>query len=175
VKHRLSAILTLLSALSLLLALASAVLWARSLYGDDVWDFKPREIPWGSSGWYSHWTVGSSDGQWVLIEHEELDITPPLAPIGGWGKQTFWPVSAPKLAKPTYFRSAYRGRVTELDLGFARWASTPRQFTDGGRRYLAVYWPALAFLFALLPALQWWRHWRRHSRRPAFQVLTPTA
>ena len=161
----------LLTVLSLLLALASAVLWARSLYADDVWEFTPREIPWGSSGWFSYWIVGSSDGRLVLIEHEELDVTAPRVPIGGWGKVSP-PVPATKLAKSTYFVPTYNGRVTELSLGgTAEWASTPRQYTDGGRYYFALSWPALAFVCAFIPALRWWRLWRRRSRRPAFPVL----
>ena len=162
----------LLTVLSVSLGLARAVAWVRSLSADEVYVFEPLPMPWGSSGWFAHWIVGSGDGRLVVIEHEELDITIPRMHVQGY----LDPAPAGALAKPAYFPHATYGEVAGFASpgGLVEWASVPRQVTTGGRRYFAVSWPLLVFLFALYLAVRGGRRWFKSRYRPAFPVGAAT-
>ena len=167
--RRLSAVLV---SLSLLLAVASAGMWVRSTFAEDVWQFDPRPLG-DAPGYYRNRMVGSVDGRVVLVEYAELDLSPGAAIPGPYVLRV---ESAPAamLNTPTLFQPKY-GKVTKFELpaGLLEWVSADQDF--GRRWFLAVSWRLLVALF-ITPAAGrvMWRIWLRHRHRvPAFPVIAP--
>ena len=166
-KRRLFAVLVLLS---LVLSVASAGMWVRSTFAEDVWEFDPRPVG-DTPGYYRHRMAGSVDGRVVWVEYAELNLSRG-ATIPGPYVLRIPSAPASMLNTPTLFRPKY-GKATKFELpaGLLEWASAEQDF--GRRWFLAVSWRLLVVLFAL-PAVLWVirRIWLRHRHRvPAFPVL----
>jgi hypothetical protein len=178
--------------LSLLLAMASFAMWARSQFVTEAWEFKPgpptgrllhRLAIWDSVGGkgsqQSCRAVQSFGGRLAFVQYDRLArFSPP--PVTGY--QRFAKTSR-------YERDGHMDRIRRnWPLGFkpegrfpgvAEWYFSPARSTIpsyGTQRFIVVSWLAVALAFAVLPGVRvgwhWWRH-RRPSTRPAFPVITP--
>jgi hypothetical protein len=178
------------TALSLLLAVASAGICMRSQSVDEAWEFEPRAVPgpWagessgpGGSGPWTGWRlrqrIGSAGGRLVFVAHEEPTWanSPPVTT--GYLSPAALPSSA--LDRSAYVLRTYSGAATFRWPGVFEWASAPSQrrrgINVGRQRYVAVSWLVPAAAGIVLPATAAWRRWRRwqRSRGPAFPVALP--
>jgi hypothetical protein len=167
----------LLALLPLILTLASLVMWVRSQYAGDMWDFPARPVsgpdpgwstasgPW--TGWRLRRAVGSSDGRIVFVTYEEPTwrVTRPAA-------TGYSPAPASLANGSSCVLRTYEG-ATEGRIPVAEWAASPRQSVDlARRRFVSVSWLVPAFIGAVAPAAWLWRR-RRHGA--AFPVVQPPA
>jgi hypothetical protein len=142
---------------SLLLAVASGGMWARSQWVDEAWESQPRcdwspPQTWPRDGARSRWgwsrysVVGSSAGRFILARNEGQSfevLTPsPLLPAAATrftpGRGYMHP--APALI---FDRSSYALRTRSGAAGWLpgiEWASMPRDrsMQDGGHWFLSV-------------------------------------
>lgn len=170
-------LLNFVTLLSLMLSAASAVMWVRSQFVTDGWEFKPRSnAPTDSQNrWHTYRLVESCRGRLLYAEYDWYNhshISVPLSITAGYRKST-GPILPAWLLNPPGITP---GRIP----GVAEWYSVPRSafvssfFTTGRQRYLAVSWPAAALAGAILPdglAGTQWRQWRRRRASvPGFPV-----
>jgi hypothetical protein len=138
-------VLRLATLVSLLLSLASAAMWSRSLFVTEGWEFKPR--PSGEQ-----LVIHSEGGRLVCAEY-----------VGGstTGYQRI-DESTPR-RQPNW--GAVRPPLNTIRVpGVVEWNnfSTPPGNRPGG--FVAVSWLAVAFAGAVLPVVRWWRRWQQRKR-----------
>ena len=188
-------LLNLVTRLSLLLALASAVMWARSQFVDEAWESQPRtqwsptqtwprigvRYRWARSRYYA---IGSSNGRFTLAMNE-FAVAINEAPSGPGLPTTatrFAPWFAPGrgFMQPApmllFDKSAYSLRGTSGGFPGVEWASRARddQNRDGEHWFFSVSWLLFVGAFAILPAIRA-RRGARPSRGPAFPVVASGA
>src|SRR5215218_4026814 len=166
---------------SLLLALASAVMWARSQSVYEAWESSPRFLPvqdlrtggWLSWGWTRYYVTGSSSGRFVFARYEVFTDTSRAGVTPGRGYVQPAPVS---IFNKSSYALWYRGNSGTVAgwLPGIEWAATPRQrnLPGGGRWFVSVSWVVFVVAGSILPAVRAWGRWHQ-SRKRAFPVLPP--
>ena len=138
--------------LSLLLAAAACLMWARSQSVSEAWCFTPEQFPRRRCeevpevrGWQRWRLVASMDGRLVYAD---------------------------------VYERVYRGLPDRTIVGYRRVRFMPPDWDlheHGDRRHIRVArvsWLVPAFAGLVLPAVGMWLH-RRKPRGPTFEVVTP--
>jgi hypothetical protein len=171
-------LLNLATALSLLLAFASAGMWVRSYFVTEGWESKPRPsgMIYQGAGHHRQRHLESALGRLVYVNHKIL-IRASDPPIAGGYQRYAKPITPLRQSRrfadypDRYVPYHTSGRIP----GVAEWCSVYGHVFYPQGEYLAVSWLAIAAAFTVLPGtrvLLWvWR--RRQSARPAFPVITP--
>jgi hypothetical protein len=173
---------TLVSVLSLLLSLAAAGMWARSLDVTEAWHLAPR--PTGTAPLrYRFRAWESANGRLAYVEYEFHGWPPGFVSPGGGYARTYAPLSPTRhgwaFSRPPV--STVSGRIP----GVAEWWDSPgapyngnaigmMRVTTGQQRLIFVPWRTVVLTGTVLPLIWAWRRWRGRHRGSAFPVLPPT-
>ena len=170
-------LLNFVTALSLLLTLSTAGMWARSRVVTEGWDFKlvPRGIIYSGEGWHEGRTLESGGGRIVFARYRTfVRATDPPQVVG---YQRFaGPVTRVRhnrrIANYPYPTDGIPPATFHLRIpGVAEWCSMPGYFFVPPGEIIAVSWLGLAVIGTVLPGVRiGWRLWPRRSR-PAFPLI----
>jgi hypothetical protein len=171
-------LLNLATALSLLLALASAAMWARSQLVTEGWESKPRPsgIVYQGEGFHRQWAVESARGRLVCVDYGIYIKASEPPVVSGYQRHAEPLMPLRHSRRFREYPAWYVPRHTTGQIrGVAEWCSVYGDRIHPRGTFIAVSWLALAAAFTTLPGARalfwWWRRWQ--SARPAFPVITP--